>query len=139
MREREVIRLVAERLRSEGLSDLQVRYGAQRGADIEGRLPRSRRRLFVEAKGVRSKSSVRQPMGEALLQILGHYDEDVVCAIAVPFTTEYEELLRFILPGIRKLGLHLLLVRRDEIWYNGPQTDGFFPEKVESLVGRLDG
>ncbi len=54
MREREVIRTIAERLRSEGAQNLQVRYGREHGPDIEAELPTSRRLLFIEAKGDQS-------------------------------------------------------------------------------------
>lgn len=138
MREREVVRVIAERLRSEGISDLKVRYASQRGADIEGTLPRSRRRLLIEAKGVRSGGGERSALGEALLQILSLYDRDVVCAIGTPYTRKFENFLRSIIPGLAYLGIHLLLVRDDEIWHVDPKKKGFFPERVESLVARFD-
>lgn len=67
MRERDLLHSVAERLRREGLSDLQVRPGNQRGADLEGILPHSHRRLFIEVKGVRKGGNERAAMGETLL------------------------------------------------------------------------
>lgn len=138
MRERDLLQALAARLRQEGLRDLQVRPGSQRGADLEGILTRSRRRLFIEAKGVRSGRSERATMGEALLQILRHYDYDVVCAIAVPYTSTFKELLRSILPGLSALGIHGLMVRSaEEVWYVPPQRD-FSPEKLVSLLERLD-
>ncbi len=138
MRERDLLQALAIRLRREGLSDLQVRPGNQRGADLEGRLPHSRRRLFIEAKGVRARGNEQAAMGEALLQILRHYDYDVVCAIAIPHTPTFEGLLRSIMPGLAALGIHGLMVRPpDEVWYIPPQRD-FAPEKPTSLLERLD-
>ncbi len=138
MREREVTRTLAEQLRAEGLLNLQVRYRNERGPDIEGTLPRSGRILYVEAKGERTNVSERVIMGEALLQILSHYDRDVVCALAVPYTSGFESVLRNILPGLRRLGLHVLLVSEGEVWYLGPQAAGFFPERPARLVEVLD-
>ncbi|MDZ7268319.1 MAG: hypothetical protein ONB48_11365 [candidate division KSB1 bacterium] len=137
MRERELVQALANRLRQENLREVRVRPGNQRGADIEGILPRSHRRLFIEAKGVRARENERVAVGEALLQILRHYDYDVVCAIAVPYTPAFEKLLRSIMPGLAKLGIHVLLVRPDEIWHVPPMR-GFFPEKHESLLEKLD-
>lgn len=138
MKERELIKILAERLQSEGLNDLHVRPGNQRGADLEGVLPRSRRRLFIEAKGVRASGNERAAMGEALLQILRHYDYDVVCAIAVPYTSTFEDLLRSIMPGLNALRIHGLMVSStEEVWYIPPQRD-FSPEKPASLLERLD-
>lgn len=138
MREREVIQAVAERLRQDGLLNLTVRYRGEPGPDIEGLLPRSRRRLFVEAKGERARPGERVALGEALLQILSRYDADVVCALALPFTERFEHLVRGILPGLRHLGLHLLLVRQGQVWHLGPQAAGFFPERPNSLLEALD-
>lgn len=137
MRERDLVKVLAERLRQEGLIDLKVRSGSQRGADIEGILPGSRRRLFIEAKGVRSGRSERIALGEALLQILGHYDYDVVCAIAVPYTSAFENLLRSIIPGLQVLPIHIILVRPGAVWYVPPKRN-FSIERVESLIRRLD-
>ncbi len=138
MQERDVTRTLAERLRREGLLNLTVRYGSEPGPDIEGWLPRSRRRLFVEAKGERPSGNERAAVGEALLQILSRYDADVVCALALPYTDRFEDLVRSILPGLRQLGLHILLVRRAQIWHLGPQAAGFFPARPDSLLEALD-
>lgn len=138
MRERDLVKILAERLRQEGLVDLKMRAGHQRGSDIEGKLPESGRRLFIEAKGERSYPDARAAMGEAILQILHHYDYDVICALAVPYTRAFEKLLRSIMPGLARLGIHGLLVRApDEVWYVSPTRD-FSPERPESLVKRLD-
>ncbi len=138
MRERDVTRTIAERLHTEGLVSLRVRYGNERGPDIEGTLPRSGRTLYVEAKGERKNVSERVAIGEALLQILTHYDRDVVCALAFPYTEGFENVLRNILPGLRRLGVHVLLVRNGEVWYLDPQSAGFFPEKKQQLTKELD-
>jgi len=137
MREPEVVRLVAEALKAGGLLGLTVRYRGP-GPDIEGDLPRSGRHLFVEAKGVRARTSPRVAVGEALLQVLSRWDTDVVCAVAVPYTQEFENVLRDILPGIRRLGLHLLLARPQGIWHLHPEARGFLPERAASLVEALD-
>ena len=101
MREREVTRTVPQRLRAEGLVGLKLRYKNDRGPDIEGDLPRSRRKLFIEAKGERAGAdpwgegaNCRMAMGEALLQVLSVYDQDVVCGIAVPYTKEFQKVLQ---------------------------------------------
>ncbi|HWP30249.1 MAG TPA: hypothetical protein VNK96_00775 [Fimbriimonadales bacterium] len=119
------------------MKNLIVRHGNQRGADIEGALPRSNRRLFIEAKGVRPSGNADIAMGEALLQILRYYDHDVVCGLAVPYTDTYDKLMRSIMPGLCALGIHVFLVKPNEVWYV-PPARGFFPEKPESLVERLD-
>ncbi len=131
MREREVVQQVAERLRAEGAMQLVVRYGHEPGPDVEGRLLRSLRRFFIEAKGEpnSSRKSVdrRIYLGEALLQSLSVYDADVVCALALPYTSGYERLVRQIEPGLRRLGLHVLLARNAEVWHLAPDAGGFFP------------
>lgn len=139
MREREVIRIVAERLRSDGLAGMSVRYQGP-GPDIEGVLPRSGRRLFVEAKGIRRNQSPRVALGEALLQILSRWDRDVVCALALPYTEEFVKILRTILPGVRRLGLYVILVRDERnIRLLSPQSVGFFPVTPLSLTEVMDG
>lgn len=138
MREREIVKTVAEQLRAEGLMDLKVRYKNERGPDIEGYLPRSRRRVFIEAKGERPSGNERAAVGEALLQILSQYDTDVVCAIALPFVARFQHLVRSTLPGLKRLGLHVLLVRDGEVWHLGPRAAGFFPSKPESLIEMLE-
>ncbi len=132
MRERDVTQTIADRLYAEGLSSLCVRHKGP-GPDIEGKLP-SGRTLYIEAKGERAHVSERVSVGEALLQILSRYDRDVVCALAVPYTECFEHVLRSILPGLRSLRLHLLLVRNGEVWYLRHCTIGFFPEKCERLI-----
>ncbi len=138
MREREVTRTVAERLWQDGLLNLTVRYQSEPGPDIEGILPGSRRRLFIEAKGERSRGNERHAVGEALLQTLSYYDADVVCALALPFSERFEHLVRSILPGLKWLRLHVLLVREGQVWHLGPQAAGFFPEKPDSLLEVLE-
>jgi len=145
MQEREVTRTVPQRLRAEGLVGLKACCKNERGPDIEGYLPRSRRKLFIEAKGERAGAdrwgegaNCWMAMGEALLQVLSVYDQDVVCGIAVPYTKEFQKVLQNILPGFQKLGLHVLLVREGEVWHLGPHATGFFPEKSESLIEILE-
>lgn len=138
MRERDVTKTVAERLHAEGLVGLKVRYRNERGPDIEGTLPLSRRRVFIEAKGERPSGNERIAVGEALLQILSQYDADVVCAIALPFAEKFQQLIQNILPGLKRLGLHVLLVQDGEVWHLGPQATGFFPEKPDSLIEVLE-
>lgn len=143
MREREVVRRLAERLQAEGVLNLKVRYGQEHGPDIEAELPTSHRRLFIEAKGERpggqEGAKRRVALGEALFQILSVYDTDVVCALGLPFTKGYQTLVRNVLPGLRKLGVHVLWVRDDEIWHLSPVAQGFFPTKPESIVKVLEG
>jgi hypothetical protein len=138
MRERKVTKTIADRLSAEGLLNPQARYRNEPGPDIEGTLPRSGRTLYIEAKGERRNVRERVALGEALLQILRYYDWDVVCALAVPYTDGFVRVLRDILPGLRRLGLHLLLVREGEVWYLGPQANGFFPERPARLIEVLD-
>jgi len=142
MREREVVKRIAERLRIEGLMNLQVRYGQEQGLDIEGVLPSSRRRLYIEAKGDRpggqEAAKRRVALGEALYQILAVYDADVVCAIALPSNQGFQRLLRNILPGLHRLGLHVLLVGDTDIWHLAPSAQGFFPSKPQSLIEALE-
>lgn len=142
MRERQVTQTIAERLKAESVLNLTVRYRNERGPDIEGRLPASRRWLYVEAKGEpgsKDKALDRHMyLGTALLQILSVYDHDVVCAIALPYNEGYEALVRKILAGIGRLGVHILLVRGEDVWHLAPDAKGFFPTKAESLIAVLD-
>ena len=142
MRERQVTETIADKLKSEGLLNLKARYSNEHGPDIEGRLPQSRRWLFIEAKGEpgsKDKSlDRRMRLGEALLQVLCVYDHDVVCAIALPYNEGYETLVRRILAGIRCLGVHILMVRGEDVWHLAPDAKGFFPTKADSLMAELD-
>ncbi len=136
MREREITRILAERLKLEGVLNLQVRYGKERGPDIEALLPKSRRQLLIEVKGeVKAPDSA---IANALYQILSRYDGQAVCGIALPFTEPYKNLVRNILPGIQRLELHLLFVRDGEIWHLPPSAAGFFPSKPVSLAEVLE-
>jgi hypothetical protein len=142
MREREVVKRLAERLRIEGVMSLQVRYGQEQGPDIEGILPTCRRHLYIEAKGDRpggqEAAKRRVALGEALYQTLAIYDADVVCAIALPFSPGYQRLLQKVLPGLRRLAVHVLLVADDGIWHLAPTAPGFFPSQPISLVDALE-
>jgi len=142
MREREVTKVVAARLREEGALNLKVRYGSEGGPDIECDLPGSGRRLYVEAKGFRAGGKVSQncrtTVGEALLQIFSIYDRDVLCAMALPYSDGYTTVVRNIMPGLRVLGVHVLLVRGTEVWHLRPDSAGFFPSVPESIVEELD-
>ena len=137
VREREVKRLLAQRLQEEGFMNLKVRYGPERGIDIEAQFPDSRRHLYIEVKGERpggqATATRRAALGEALLQILSVYDGSAVCAIALPFTRGYQNLVRRILVPLRRLGLHMIFVRGDEIWHLAPGSPGFLPRKAASL------
>lgn len=119
-----------------------VRYKYERGPDIEGQLPGSLKRFFIEAKGERpgkhATAKRRVAMGEVLLQILSRYDEDVACAIALPYNRGFQNLVRSIIPGLRKLGLHVLFVKNGDVWHLDPNAGGFFPSKPESIVEVLD-
>ena len=136
MREREVVRIIAERLKRDGVLNLHVRYDREHGADIEAELPTSRRSLFIEAKGdVKAPDSA---IGVALYQILARYDGQAVCGIALPFSRRYQNLVRNILPGIQRLGLHVIFVRDAEVWHLSPNAGGFLPSKPASLVEALE-
>ena len=137
MREREVKQQLAEQLRKEGFMNLKVRYGQEHGIDIEAQFPKSRRWLYIEAKGERpggqEAAKRRVALGEALLQILSVYDGLAVCAIALPFTHGYQNLVRQILVPLQRLELHMIFVREDEVWHLAPGSKGFLPQKVASL------
>ena len=137
VREREVKRLLAQRLREEGFMNLKVRYGREHGIDIEAQFPETRRWLYIEVKGERpggqATATRRAALGEALLQILSVYDGSTVCAIALPFTRGYQNLVRRILVPLHRLGLHMIFVREDEVWHLAPGSPGFLPQRVASL------
>ncbi len=141
MREREIVQILAKRLAEEGVS-MTVRYGPVRGPDIEGQLPRSRRRFFIEAKGERpggaETAKRRVAMGEVLLQILPVYDRDVVCAIALPNHPGYRRLVRRILPGLLRLDMHVFFVDNEGIRHLSPNASGFLPRKVHSVSEALE-
>ncbi len=46
--------------------------------------------------------------------------------------------MRKILAGIGRLGVHILLVRGEDVWHLAPDAKGFFPTKAESLITALD-
>lgn len=69
-----------------------------------------------------------------MLQILSVYDANVVCAIALPFTEGYRNLVKNIHPGLRRLNRHVLFVQDEEVWHLAPGVSGFFPTKPESVV-----
>lgn len=142
VRERELKERLAERLRSEGFMNLRVRYGREHGIDIEAQFPATQRWLYIEVKGERpggqATATRRATMGEALLQILSVYDGSAVCAIALPFTRGYQNLVRQLLVPLQRLGLHMIFVREGEIWHLAPGSPGFFPQKVASLMEVLE-
>jgi hypothetical protein len=136
VRECDVTKRVAERLKREGILSLHMRPGHEHGPDIEAQLPASRRLLFIEAKG--NLKAPDAAIGVALYQILTRYDGEAACAIALPYTKKYEQLARNMLTGIQRLGVHLILVKEDDIWHLSPHAGGFFPSKPESLMEALD-
>jgi len=136
MQERQVTAAIAERLKREGVLSLQVRYGREHGPDIEAQLPNSRRLLFIEAKG--ETKAPELDLATALYQILSRYDGQSVCGIALPFTERHKKLVRNILLGIQRLGLHVIFVRDAELWHLSPNARGFFPTKPTSIVEALE-
>ena len=137
MREREVTRVIAGRLHEEGVFNLQVRYGQERGPDIEAELPSSHRSLFIEVKG--SSRNPEVDLGTALYQVLTRRDGRAVCGITLSWAGRYETLVRRVLSGIQRLGLHVLLVRNRDVWRLSPGARGFFPSKADSLTDALEG
>ncbi len=138
MRERELLRIVAERLKAEGLADMQVRYSGP-GVDLQGTLPRSRRTLYLEAKGVRKNQYPRVAIGEALLQILSRWDPHVACALALPYTEEFVRTIREILPGLKQLKIYAFFVREDKsISYLEPDTALLTPTEHKTLIEVLN-
>jgi hypothetical protein len=136
MQERLVTEAIAKRLKCEGILSLQVRCGREQGPDIEAQLHSSRRRLFIEAKG--DAKAPDSAIGVALYQILARYDGQAVCGFALPFSRKYKKLVRNILPGIQRLGLHVIFVRDAEVWHLSPNAGGFLPSKPASLVEALE-
>jgi hypothetical protein len=136
MQERQVTAAIAEKLKREGVLSLQVRYGREHGPDIEAQLPNFRRLLFIEAKGETKAPDL--DLGTALYQILARYDGQAVCGIALPFSRKYQKLVRNILPGIQRLGLHVIFVKDAEVWHLSPNAGGFLPSKPASLVEALE-
>jgi len=142
VREREVKERLAERLRSEGLMNLRVRYGREHGIDIEAQFPATRRWLYIEVKGERpggqATANRRTALGEALLQIFEVYNGSAACAIALPNTRGFQNLARRILMPLGRLGLHLIFVGEEEIWHLAPNAPGGLPRKVSSLKEVLE-
>ncbi len=137
MRERKVKQLLAKQLEAEGFMNLKVRYGHERGVDIEAQFPESGRKLYIEVKGERTgaqAANIRQVFGEALLQIFTAYDGSSVCAIALPNTRGFRGLARRVFTPLSRLGLHALFVSEDgEIWHLGPKTPAGLPRRISSL------
>jgi len=144
VREAEVVRVLAHRLKLEGAYPT-VRPGSERGPDIEAPLP-SGRRVVVEAKGQRGRMrrneslNRRMAIGEGLLQLLSRWGRsDEVLALAVPYSEGFEQLVRDALAALRHLRIHVVLVDKDGgVWHLGPDAPGFFPAKPSSLVEALD-
>jgi hypothetical protein len=136
MQERLVTEAIAKRLKCEGVLSLQVRCGREHGPDREAQLHSSRRQLFIEANGdVKAPDSA---IGVALYQILARYDGQAVCDIALPFSRKYQNLVRNILPGIQRMGLHVIFVKDAEEWHLSPNAGRFLPSKPASLVEALE-
>jgi len=137
VREQKVKQILAEHLKMEGFMNLKVRYGHERGIDIEAQFPESGRWLYIEVKGTRTgaqAANIRQVFGEALLQIFSIYDGSSVCAIALPNTQEFRRLARQIFMPLSRLGVHALFVGKNgEIWHLGPKTPAGLPRRVSSL------
>lgn len=136
MREDEVKRRLAEQLRAEGFMNLKVRYGQERGIDIEAQFPDFRRWLYIEVKGDRpggqEAATRRAALGEALLQILEVYDGSAACAIAVPDSRGFRGLAQRLLLPLQKLGLHVIFVGEEGLWHLGPRS-GPLPQRISSL------
>jgi len=142
MRERRVKQILAERLLAEGFMNLRVRYGNERGIDMEAQFPESGRRLYIEVKGERpgkqEASKRRVAFAEALLQIFFVYDSFAVCAIGVPHTRSFRRLVQKLHLPLKRLGLHVLLVDRDgRIWHLDPQNPPGVVRPVSSLANAL--
>lgn len=141
MREREVKERLAERLRSEGFMNLRVRYGQERGIDIEAQFPDSRRWVYIEVKGDRpggqEAATRRAVLGEALLQLFEVYDGSAICAIALPDSQGFRGLAQRILLPLQKMGLHVIFVG-EGFWHLGPRS-GPGPRKISSLKEVLEG
>ncbi|GAA6751420.1 hypothetical protein Thermus77412_19730 [Thermus antranikianii] len=144
MRERRVTEILAQKLKEEGFVNLTVRSGKEHGPDIEAKLPASGRKLYVEAKGERpggpEGSKRRIALGEALLQILSLYDGSSVCAIALPNTRGFRNLVPKVYPPLARLGIHVLFVDEDgQIWHLGPkETLKSVPRRIDSLKEALE-
>lgn len=118
--------------------NIRVRYGNERGVDIEAQFPDTRRWIFIEVKGERSGSQKtaqqRAALGEALLQIFNVYDSTSVCAIALPNTRGFQKLIRNIFLPLSRLRIHVLFIGEDgEIWHAGPTTPAGLPRRISSL------
>ena len=138
MRERKVKQILAQRIEDEGFMNLKVRYGSERGVDIEAQFPDSRRWLYIEVKGERpggqETAQRRVVLGEALLQVFSIYDGSSVCAIALPNTRGFRNLAQRIFLPLSRLGLHVIFVGENgEIWHLGPATPAGLPRRVPSL------
>lgn len=138
MRERQVKEILAQKLQAEGFMNLTVRYGNERGVDIEAQFPDSGRRLYIEVKGERpgahETAKRRVALGEALLQIFAVYDGSSVCAIALPNTRGFRSLAQRVFTPLSRLELHALFVGEDgEIWHLGPKTPAGLPRRISSL------
>ena len=137
MRERKVKQILAQHLEEEGFMNLKVRYGSERGVDIEAQFPESGRWLYMEVKGTRTgaqAATIRAVFGEALLQVFSIYDGSAVCAIALPNTRGFRGLAQRVFLPLSRLGLHVVFVGKDgEIWHLGPTAPAGLPRRVSSL------
>jgi len=139
VREAEVKRRLAEQLQAEGFMNLRVRYGQEPGIDIEAQFPDSHRWLYIEVKGTRlgghATSARRAALGEALWQIFSVYDGSAVCAIALPHTRGFRQLVDRILTPLSRLCLHILYVGENELWHQAPHEP--LPRRINSLKEAL--
>jgi len=69
-------------------------------------------------------------IGLVLYQIRTRYDGQAVCGIALPFSRRYQNLVRNILPGTQRLGLHVIFVRDAEVWHLSPERRRVFSLKT---------
>lgn len=137
MREKEIKALIARKLKDEGFSFPQVRYGSRRGIDIETKHPDTKVPIFMEIKGERPGGSEsaksRAAVGEALFQIFSVYDGSSLCALVFPKTKRFLNLLKRVKKPLSELKIHILFVNEKGIWHLAPDSPLPFPQKIDSL------
>ena len=137
MRERQIKALIAKRLKDEGFSFPDVRYGSQRGIDIETRHPDTNTPIYMEIKGERTggneSAMARAAVGESLFQILSVYDGLALCVLVFPKTQRFINLVNRVRTPLSKLKIHILFVEEVGIWHLSPDSIMPYPQKIETL------
>ncbi len=153
MKEDKLKQIIEQKLKEEGFTGINVRYGQEHGSDVEALFPGSRRRLLMEVKGETEAMMAKEaPQAQwihyvesGIFELLSRMEEErAVYALALPDTQKYRSILmKLPLLARRRLKLHTLFVSEDRIVYLPPDEVNPYPirslRKLEEVQERLEG